>query len=242
MSCKCESACERIVRTTSLSELSNVLSESRHEYELAHLVYNARHLPRTEEPNPLLLLTYDAEWVQRYKTQDYFQIDPVIKHGLASLLPLDWSNLESGEADVRAFFREARSFGVGRNGMTIPIRGPHGERALFSLTSNLSAGQWQTTRLAMMRDFMIIAYFFHDQAVRLSGMRDLPGMGRPLSRRERETLQLAARGFAPKQIAADLRVSTTAVRLYLQTARTKLECTTLTQGIAKAISLDLIRA
>ena len=126
MSCKCESACERIVRTTSLSELSNVLSETRHEYELAHLVYNARHLPRTEEPNPLLLLTYDAEWVQRYKTQDYFQIDPVIKHGLASLLPLDWSNLESGEADVRAFFREARSFGVGRNGMTIPIRGPHG--------------------------------------------------------------------------------------------------------------------
>ena len=74
----------------------------------------------------------------------------------------------------------------------------------------------------MMRDFMIIAYFFHDQAARLSGMRDLPGMGRPLSRRERETLQLAARGFAPKQIAADLRVSTTAVRLYLQTARTDL--------------------
>jgi hypothetical protein len=39
-----------------------------------------------------------------------------------------------------------------------------------------------------------------------------------------------------------LHLSPTAVRLYLQGARSKLECATLTQGIAKAISLDIIQA
>ena len=37
-----------------------------------------------------------------------------------------------------------------------------------------------------------------------------------------------------RQIAADLQVSATAVRLYLQSARTKLECLTLNLAIAKA--------
>ena len=95
--------------------------------------------------------------------------------------------------------------------------------------------------MTYMRDFLIIAHFIHDQAVRLAGLRPQE-LGRSLSARERETLQLAARGFSPKQIAADLHLSPTAVRLYLQGARTKLECATLMQSIARAVSLDIIEA
>jgi DNA-binding CsgD family transcriptional regulator len=232
---------EKLAQTSTLGELGDLLRELRDAYDLAHIVYHAVHLPRTSDPNPILLLTYRPEWVQRYVERDYFRIDPVIVGSRHGFLPLDWTEVDHDYPQARRFFKEAEAFGVGRHGMTIPIRGPGGERALLSITSNTSAAAWKDARLAYMREFLLIAHFIHDQAVRLAGLR-APNIKRQLSARERETLQLAARGFAPKQIAADLRLSATAVRLYLQCARSKLECATLSQGIAKAIRLDIIEA
>ncbi|RXT36780.1 hypothetical protein B5V03_32415 [Bradyrhizobium betae] len=236
-----EETYEKIVRSNTLAELAESIREIRDEYGLAHLVYHAVHLPQSSESNPILLLTYDPEWVRRYTTRDYFLIDPVVQQGRRGFLPLDWSDVDHDSLQAQAFFREAARFEVGQNGMTLPVRGPGGERALLSITSNVASRDWQRERLNIMRDFQLVAHVVHDQAVRLSQLRG-PGLPRQLSARERETLQLAARGFAPKQIAADLHLSPTAVRLYLQGARSKLECATLTQGIAKAISLDIIQA
>jgi DNA-binding CsgD family transcriptional regulator len=230
---------EKVAHTSTLGELGDLLGEIRDAYDLAHIVYHAVHLPRKSDPNPILLLTYRPEWVQRYVERDYFRIDPVIVSSRKGFLPLDWAGLDHESAQARRFFKEADAFGVGRHGMTIPIRGPGGERALFSITSNTSTATWKDRRIVHMREFLLIAHFVHDQAVRIAGSR-APSIKRQLSARERETLQLAARGFAPKQIAADLHLSATAVRLYLQGACSKLECATLSQGIAKAVSLDVI--
>lgn len=234
-----ESTYENIAQTMDLDDLSRCMGEIRDLYGLSHLVYHAIHLPRTSDPNPILLLTYDPEWVKRYTDRDYFRIDPVVTSSRSAFLPLDWADVDHISSEARLFFKEADSFGVGRQGMTIPIRAPGGERALFSITSNAAPDDWKKSRLAYMREFQLIAHFLHDQAVRLADLR-LPGIKKQLSFRERETLQLAARGLAPKQIAADLSLSSTAVRFYLQSARSKLETATLNQSIAKAISLELI--
>jgi DNA-binding CsgD family transcriptional regulator len=236
-----EATYEKVAHTSTLGELSGLIGEVRDAYDLAHIVYHAVHLPGTSDRNPILLLTYEPEWVRRYTERDYFRIDPVVMSSRNGFLPLDWSDVDHESPEARCFFKEADAFGVGRHGMTIPIRGPGGERALLSITSNASTEAWRDSHFVYMREFLLIAHFIHDQAVRLAGLR-APSIKRQLSARERETLQLAARGFAPKQIAADLHLSATAVRLYLQGARSKLECATLSQGIVKAVSLDIIEA
>lgn len=230
---------EKLARTSTLEELRELIGAMRDAYGLAHVVYHAIHLPGTGDPNPILLLTYEPDWVRRYTERNYFRIDPVVACGRCGFLPLDWTDVDRGPPDALRFFKEAESYGVGRNGLTIPIRGPAGERALLSITSNMPARSWRDLRLEYMREFQFIAPFLHDQAVRLAGLR-LPTLRRQLSPRESETLQLTACGFAPKQIAADLHLSATAVRLYLQSARLKLECSTLNQAIAKAVSLEII--
>jgi DNA-binding CsgD family transcriptional regulator len=230
---------EKLAQTSSLGELSELIREMRDAYGLAHLVYHAIYLPSAAEPNPIFLPTYESNWVRRYTERDYFRIDPIVANGRNSFLPLDWADVDQAAPEVSRFFKEASSYGVGRNGLTIPIRGPSGERALFSITSNESAKSWQASKLGYMRDFQFIAPFLHDQAVRLARLR-LPDVKRQLSPRESETLQLTASGLSPKQIAADLELSPTAVRLYLQSARFKLECSTLSQAIAKAVSLEII--
>ncbi|MCK1651589.1 LuxR family transcriptional regulator [Bradyrhizobium sp. 149] len=228
-----------IASASGLQDLSDVIHTVRAPFGVANIVYHAVRIPQAEQPNPLLLLTYDLEWVRRYTERNYFQIDPIVRSGRQGFLPLDWSNVDKETPIARGFFSEADKFGVGRQGVTMPIRGPAGERALFTVTSNASDAEWSKTRLAYMREFLLVGHFFHDRAVELAGFRP-PSRKLNLSPREKECLSKIARGDVPKRIASELKLSTNAVQIYLQNARTKLGCSSVAEAAAKALFLELI--
>ena len=131
-----DQALTAIERAKSMDGLASILVDWRSESGVAHLVYHATHVPSCEQPNPVLLLTYDDAWVKRYVEQSYFSIDPVVIAGRHAVLPIDWMTVEHATPEARHFFAEAESFGVGRHGFTLPIRGPAAERALFTVTTN----------------------------------------------------------------------------------------------------------
>lgn len=235
-----EEARKKVQRTKNIDELSAVLAELRDESGLAHLVYHAVHVPAFQKVNPLLVLTYDDAWVKRYVEQDYFRIDPVVIAGSKGFLPVDWMTVEHHTKEARHFFAEAERHGVGRHGFTMPIRGPAGERALFSISAHATDEQWHRWRFAYLKDFRLLADYFHDHAMRLAGLRSNEIL-KPLSAREKQCLEALLQGKAPGQVAASFDLSASAVHAYLRTARRKLNCSTLEQAIAKAIQLDLIR-
>jgi DNA-binding CsgD family transcriptional regulator len=235
-----EEAIDAIAVSTNLDELFLALNSFRELYGLANIVYHALHIPDCTHENPILILSYDPAWVKRYKDRNYFQIDPVIASGRRGFLPIDWSETDRYSLSSQKFFAEAESFGVGRQGITMPIRGPSGERALLTLTANSSDEEWRRLRPMYIREFHALAHFVHDRAVKLSGLRK--DVTPKLSRRERECLESVARGRVPKLIANDLNISESAVRLYLKSARYKLGCGTMNHTIARAINLELIDA
>ncbi len=63
---------------------------------------------------------------------------------------------------------------------------------------------------------------------------------KPLSRRERETLTLAAYGHTDLEIARRLCLGARTVRVYLFRAREKLHAANTTHAVAVAVSLKLI--
>lgn len=142
--------------------------------------------------------------------------------------------------EARHFFAEAERYGVGRHGFTLPIRGPAGERALFSISAHATDEHWHRWRFTYLKDFRLLADYFHDHAMRLAGLRSNEVL-RPLSAREKQCLEGLLQGRAPGQMAASFDLSTSAVHAYLRTAKRKLNCSTLEQTIAKAIQLDLVR-
>jgi DNA-binding CsgD family transcriptional regulator len=235
-----EEARVAIERAASVDELSAILYDLRNESGLAHLVYHAALVPAFDKVNPLLLLTYDDAWVKRYVERDYFRIDPVVLAGRKSFLPIDWLSVEHASKEARHFFAEAESYGVGRHGFTLPIRGPAGERALFTITTNATDAHWHRWRFSHLRDFHVLAHYFHDRAMRLAGLR-YDNVMRPLSPREKQCLESLMQGRAPGQVADALGLSVSAVHAYLRTARQKLECRTIEQAIAKAIRLDIVQ-
>jgi DNA-binding CsgD family transcriptional regulator len=211
----------------------------RDESGLAHLIYHAVHIPASDKKNPLLLLTCDSAWVRRYVERDYFRIDPVVTAGSKGFLPIDWMTVDHHTTQARHFFAEAERYGVGRHGFMLPIRGPFGERALFTITANATDEHWHRWRFTHLKEFHLLAGYFHDRAMQLSGLRHnhvIP----PLSPRERQCLEGLLQGQTPGQVAADLGLSASAVHTYLRKARQKLECATLEQAVAKAIRFDII--
>jgi LuxR family transcriptional regulator, quorum-sensing system regulator RaiR len=229
-----------IDRAAGTDALSALLADWRDECGLAHLVYHAVHVPGSK-PNPLLLLTYDDSWVRRYVAQDYFHIDPVVIAGRAAFLPIDWLRVDHDSSAARHFFAEAESHGVGRHGITVPIRGVAGERALFTINSRATDRQWFEWRLEHLRDLHLLAHHFHDRAVRLAGLR-AEAIPRPLSPRETQCLERLAHGSTPKQIASSLDISESAVHLHLRSARHKLDAKTIEQAVMTAVRLELIRS
>lgn len=222
---------------TSIEDMRNLLLDVRTACGFANVVYHATRLPGCEIPNPILLLSYDETWVKRYVTENYFEIDPVVEKAPRGVIALDWSDLELSTNAVRHFFKEAHSYGVGRFGVTIPVRGPSGERALFSATSNLSKSEWEKNKTSYIRNCHLIAHFFHSRIVHLSGYSEQTPQ---LSRRERQCLRMIANGQQARAISIDLGISESAVRLYTKSARAKLRCSTLAESAVRASQLDII--
>jgi DNA-binding CsgD family transcriptional regulator len=230
---------ERISAADRLSCLQDLIVDMCRAYQLANIAYHAVYIPTAKTLNPILILTYDPAWVLRYKKHDYFKIDPVVVSGIKGSLPLDWSFVDHETKTARGFFCEADRFGVGRQGVTLPVRAARGERALFTVTSNMSDREWEGHRIEYMREFQIISHYFHDRAVRLAGYR-APIDELRLSAREMKCVELTAQGLTPKQIAALLGITDRMVRMYLQSACTRIGCASMHQAIAKLVSLEVI--
>lgn len=224
----------------SRADLNVALADIRDRYQFAHLVFLVVRLANRTDTHPFYCTTYPEEWTSLYLDRNYFEIDPVIELSRTGFLPVDWSNLDRRSASTRSFFKEAGSFDIGRHGLTVPIRGPGGERSLFSVTSNLPMPEWRKLRLSSNHDLQILSHYLHEKALSASGLRTNGGH-RKLSRREQECLQLLAHGLVSKRIAAKLQISENAVRLYLKLAKRKLDAKTMYQAIARASFFEIIQ-
>lgn len=186
---------------------------------------------------PYFFTTYPKLWNATYVAENFFDIDPVIDVLRWSRTPVDWSALDSGRN--RQFFDAARQGDVGSRGMTIPLRGPHGERCLFSVSSDHSRADWSILKTSSAHELCIISNLLHEKVLPVLN-HAIPRPWRALSPRERQCLEHIAVGLIPKQIAARLSISESSVRLYLHSARKKLDAKTSHQAVARASFCEMI--
>lgn len=234
-----ERALEEIDRVSTFDELTPFIRDLLEPYGLCNVVYHASHLPGLPGTHPLLVLTYPVSWIDRYFEKDYFRVDPVVAEASRSILPFDWDRLERWSPQVRNFFGESVDAGVGRHGLTLPVRGPSGELALFSLTSEANDRDWTLLRSRYMRDFQVIAHYVHARATQLAGAVPTREVRR-LSPRERQCLEMLASGYPVKRMSHVLSLSESAVRLYLDSARHKLMAINKHHAVARAVAWGII--
>ena len=101
-----------------LDELTASIAALRDYFRVDHMVYHW--VDSTGEQYGCG--TYSDEWRQRYIEKEYIRVDPVIAGCFQRFHPVDWKRLDWSSKQARAFFAEARNYGVGNQGYSIPIR------------------------------------------------------------------------------------------------------------------------
>ncbi|MCO5732172.1 LuxR family transcriptional regulator [Rhizobium sp. SSA_523] len=204
-------------------------------YDFLHVAYFASHLPKGRIDQPYVLTTYPAEWIDHYRSEHYQEVDPVLSVGFASLLPVDWRQLAIIGPRQKQLFSQAEEYGLGRQGLTVPIRGLCGERALLTLTAAASDREWDERCRWLMRDFQSLAYHFHDMVLRVEAVHN-PEID--LAPREVECLRWAGQGKTAAEIGIILSISERTAQHYINQAKQKLNATNVTHAATKATQLS----
>lgn len=218
-------------------KIPSLLHRIAQRYGVKSIAYLGTGIKGISDREPYLAVTYSHEWVTHYKARQYVKLDPVLQVGMRRLLPFDWQEFGTFEGEVKSFFGEAKEFGLGHQGISIPIRGRSGDRALLSITSDLSAKDWSIARLFFMRDFQVIATHLHDLVLRTEGITPPPLR---LSPREQECLFWISEGKTAWECAIILGLSQHTVRFYLESARAKLRAASNTHAVSIAIQAGLL--
>ncbi|WP_274425951.1 LuxR family transcriptional regulator [Chelativorans sp. YIM 93263] len=206
-------------------------------YRMDHVTFHVAKNMSARVEEPYIKTTYPAEWVKRYLVQGYVAIDPVVQQGFARRLPFHWSDLEL-TPEARELFLDAERYDVGTTGYTIPVVDREARRSILSVTSSRPELEW---RAFIQRHGTELAEAGH--AIHRKAMYELYGELHHfphLSHREIECLSWTAQGKDAPTISMILHLSEHTVRAYLRSVRYKLDCSTLSQAVAKAMQLRII--
>lgn len=170
-----------------------------------------------------LLTNYDREWRSRYAERSYQHYDPVAVTSQNARLPFFWNHgrfLTPFVKLQKRVFHEARAFQISA-GYSIPVAGPHGDVAVFSLADPDERHLVDVVR-SEGAALVMTALQAHDAAMCLTEQHPHPSDGPTLSDRELECLKWTADGKTSLEISELMALSPATVNYHLNKAVLKL--------------------
>ena len=224
---------------TGVSESADYLRAARDRFDVLNLSYWYLGASTDIPDRMTWLSTYHEDYMAHYM-RDYTPLkDRAFNICFKRLLPLDWEELRSTDQSVKDIHDVAEQYGIGRHGISIPIREPGAGDAMFSVNFECEDRHWEEMRQELVNRLHVFAYYYHMR------MRDVIA-ARPvtaefdLSPREREVLKWAADGKTAWETAQLIGVGERAIRLYTENAMTKLRAKTKTQAVAIAVKNEIL--
>lgn len=191
-----------------------------------------------DDPKTVFLGTYDPEHMKTYQENQWLRIDPASQHILKHHLPLAWRKADFASPESRTVLDAALRHGVGA-GAIFPVMSSNASIAGMGIARDADPDTEYERTLQMLPFGQLLAMYVH-AAVSSILKHLMPPAIKDLSQRERECLQLAARGMRDAEIARTLNITTRTVISHLNSARDKLQADNRAQMIAKAMALKII--
>ena len=227
---------DQLQRVETLSELDAVILSLSDALNVEHVVYHSVSSTGKE----YAAATYSPTWVDQYLGNDYARIDPVVQACVRRFHPIDWKRLDWSGKGTRNFLGEAIDAGVGNQGFSVPIRGPSGQFALFSVSSSDNDLSWENYTNDYSRSLILASHYINQKALEIEIGSDQAKIA-SLSPRETDALTLLALGNNRAQAADSLSISEHTLRVYIESARFKLAAANTTHAVAKALNQGLLR-
>lgn len=192
-------------------------------------IHNTRPRLRNLNGNP-------EEWINRYQSSNYFKKDLLVSHCQRQQTPLVWldPNMPINN-DNKKIFAEASAFGL-VSGITFPY---HGAGCDFGMLNCSTSEEFEGSAL----DSIVTQ---HNLYLLGASLFDLHTKDRSqryqnvLTEREKECLRWAARGKTSWEISIILNISERTVGFHLDNAKKKLDSSTRTATVSKALIHSLL--
>ena len=242
---------EQILNAGSVAELGAAINDTVYSLGFSSFHYGA-HAPikpngerarftfdGTEQKHGGVISSYPEAWFERYQSQNYIEIDPLVQHCSRSILPVVWHQQEkTDDKNISRMFDEAHEHGL-VSGATFSVIGKGGELAIFSITTQSQGEADQRNIVAQLgQGYMLLAHI-HEAVTRL-GLPQIPSNDRPaLTRREKECLTWVSSGKTSWEISRILGVSENTVVFHITNAGKKLQTNTRSQTVARALALGI---
>ena len=229
-------------RAITAQEICDGLTSFTGRYGLTSMIAGSMPQPHEHKPHlqrrHLLVSAFPPGWMDRYVSQDYVHIDPIIRRCKCDLSPFLWSESESfmrreHTALTGRMFGEAAEFNLNA-GFTVPMIAPGGGVLAASLGGEVA--DVPPTARGMIA--MICAYAI-GRAIELRD-REKKRERSGLTSREVECLKWAAGGKTEWEISAILSISEHTADKHLANARRKLGAANRAQAVANAIRWGII--
>lgn len=234
MARKLDDMLDRLSNAADLTDLERAVFALRDVYDVEHLVYHSV----KSSGDQWAALTYPPEWVCIYTDQRFQTVDPVVLSCFRGYRPIDWKRLDWKSRAARTVLGEGIAHGLGNQGFSLPIRGPLGQFALFTVNHRVGDDSWGRFTKSHLNDLLLAAHYVNERALALEGEVKAPHQ--PLSPRETDALTLLAAGQSRAQAAEMLKISEHTLRVYIEGARHKLGAMNTTHAVANALARGLI--
>ncbi|HET7930708.1 MAG TPA: autoinducer binding domain-containing protein [Rhodanobacteraceae bacterium] len=179
---------------------------------------------------------YPDRWLDRYFSNNYLDIDPLIQQTSRSMRPLAWAS-ESQEVQPQ-FWEEARANGI-RYGWAMSTCGPDMTTGMLSLARSdeaIAAAELNATEMKL----VWLAHVMHELVSTAEMGASIPESACHLTDRECEVLRWSAAGKTVGEVSKILGIADRTVTFHVTSSLCKLDVTNKTQAVAKALLLRLI--
>ncbi|MBV7408017.1 LuxR family transcriptional regulator [Maritimibacter sp. DP1N21-5] len=235
MKARVQTLLSSLASADTLERLQAVTEAVRDHYGVTHTVYHWVN----SDGERFGAGTYPSSWVDRYLEMDYLRMDPVIFGCFQRFTPANWKQFDWSAKPARAMYLDALDHGLGNQGYSVPLHGPQGQFALFTLNHTCEDDVWEAFIEANDHDLIVLAHEFNKRALQFEQGSD-PLAAPQLSPRELASIRCLARGLSRQQAATELGISEHTIRVYIESARHKLGAINTTHAVARALSTGLI--
>lgn len=188
-------------------------------------------------PAPAVAHNFPASWIHHYFENNYQYKDPVVLLAPYFERPFLWQCLReicnlTREQDI--LMHQAAESGL-NDGVGVPLHGPQGDVCLVTFATGHGRPD-----LRALSKLDVLATQFHAAYSAVGRSENDPRTGAILSMRERDCLQWIARGKSSWAIGRILNISENTVNFHVRNALHKLDASTRTLAVVKAIRFGLI--
>jgi DNA-binding CsgD family transcriptional regulator len=181
---------------------------------------------------------YPEDWMRRYADCGYLAVDPVILSVRRLPGVFLWENMERDvglTASQRKILCEAGEAGL-RNGIGVPLHGPHGELAGVGLAGEDGVAGKDRRASSVLR---LLSYQFHGAYCAFSAAPQIP-KAPVLTGRELEVLKWWAVGKTVHEIGVILNCSARTAKWHIGNVYAKLDANSKILAVTKAVRLGML--